>query len=99
MFAAALLPALLLALDFGRDALGANPIEEVTHRTGKSAIVLLGLTLAVTPLRRLTGWNGVIRLPVDSWNSTHASRRRGASVVRLRHPAQIKKPNRYSRQQ
>jgi sulfoxide reductase heme-binding subunit YedZ len=62
VFAAALVPALLLALDFGRDALGANPIEEVTHRTGKSAIVLLGLTLAVTPLRRLTGWNGVIRL-------------------------------------
>lgn len=49
-------------LDFARDALGANPIEEVTHRTGKSALVLLGLALAVTPVRRFTGWNGAIKL-------------------------------------
>jgi sulfoxide reductase heme-binding subunit YedZ len=49
-------------LDFARDALGANPIEEITHRTGKSALVLLGLSLAVTPVRRFTGWNGAIKL-------------------------------------
>ncbi|HSE28537.1 MAG TPA: protein-methionine-sulfoxide reductase heme-binding subunit MsrQ [Gemmatimonadales bacterium] len=62
MFAAALVPALLLVLDFARDALGTNPIEEITHRTGKTTIVLLGLTLAVTPVRRLTGWNGLVKL-------------------------------------
>lgn len=56
------MPALLLLLDFARDGLGTNPIEEVTHRTGKATIVMLGLTLAVTPLRRFTGWNGAIRL-------------------------------------
>ncbi|HJS48051.1 MAG TPA: protein-methionine-sulfoxide reductase heme-binding subunit MsrQ [Gemmatimonadales bacterium] len=56
------MPALLLLLDFARDGLGTNPIEEVTHRTGKTTIVLLGLTLAVTPFRRFTGWNSAIRL-------------------------------------
>jgi sulfoxide reductase heme-binding subunit YedZ len=62
IFAAAAVPALLLALDAALGRLGVNPIEEITHRTGKSTIVLLGLTLAVTPLRRLTGWNEAIRV-------------------------------------
>jgi methionine sulfoxide reductase heme-binding subunit len=59
---AALSPALLLAGDILRGALGANPIEEITHRTGKAALVLLVATLAVTPLRRATGWNSIIRI-------------------------------------
>jgi sulfoxide reductase heme-binding subunit YedZ len=42
--------------------LGANPIEKITHWTGYTALVLLMLTLAVTPFRRLTGWNEVIRI-------------------------------------
>jgi sulfoxide reductase heme-binding subunit YedZ len=42
--------------------LGANPIEMLTHWTGMTALVLLMLTLSVTPLRRLTGWNPIIRL-------------------------------------
>lgn len=41
--------------------LGANPIEEITHRTGDWTIRLLLATLAVTPLRRITGWNRLIR--------------------------------------
>ncbi len=59
--AVALVPAALIVADFLRDALGANPIEEITHRTGDWAIRLLIGALAVTPLRRLTGWNAVIR--------------------------------------
>jgi sulfoxide reductase heme-binding subunit YedZ len=59
--AAALVPAGLIVADLLRDALGANPIEEITHRTGDWTIRLLLATLAVTPLRRLTGWNGIIR--------------------------------------
>ena len=43
-------------------SLGANPVEFVTHSTGTWALVMLCLTLAVTPLRRLTGWNTLIRL-------------------------------------
>ena len=42
--------------------MGANPVETLTHVTGMSALVLLLVTLAVTPLRRLTGWNPLVRL-------------------------------------
>ena len=54
---AALVPAALIAWDALHDNLGANPIEEITHRTGDWTIRLLLGTLAVSPLRRLTGWN------------------------------------------
>ena len=37
--------------------LGANPIEKLTHVTGMTALILLLLTLSITPLRRMTGWN------------------------------------------
>jgi sulfoxide reductase heme-binding subunit YedZ len=43
------------------DDLGANPIEEITHRTGDWSLRLLLATLAVSPIRRLTGWNEVIQ--------------------------------------
>jgi methionine sulfoxide reductase heme-binding subunit len=42
--------------------LTANPIEMITNWTGFTALTLLMITLAVTPFRRLTGWNEVIRL-------------------------------------
>ena len=41
--------------------LSANPLEDITHRTGDWALRFLCITLAITPLRRLTGWNGAIR--------------------------------------
>ncbi len=41
--------------------LGANPVESVTHQTGDWALRLLLLTLAITPLRRLTGYSQLIR--------------------------------------
>jgi sulfoxide reductase heme-binding subunit YedZ len=41
--------------------LGANPIETITHTTGDWTLRFLLLTLAVTPIRRLSGWNPVIR--------------------------------------
>jgi len=37
--------------------LGANPIEEILHRLGGAALILLLTTLSVTPIRRITGWN------------------------------------------
>lgn len=37
------------------DGLGVNPIERLTHRTGEMALYCLLLSLAVTPLRMLTG--------------------------------------------
>lgn len=48
---------MLLGVDAWRDALGANPIEKVQHVTGEWTLRLLLLALAVTPLRRLTGWS------------------------------------------
>jgi sulfoxide reductase heme-binding subunit YedZ len=62
LFAACLVPAALLLSDFLRDNLSANPIEEITHRTGDWTLRLLLVALAVTPLRRVTGVNGLIRL-------------------------------------
>jgi sulfoxide reductase heme-binding subunit YedZ len=62
IIAAASLPASLILVDLLRDNLGANPIEEITHRTGDWTIRLLLGALAITPLRRLTGWNSIIRI-------------------------------------
>src|SRR5438128_401555 len=42
--------------------LGADPVREIIHRCGKTTLNLLLITLAVTPLRQITGWNQVIRL-------------------------------------
>jgi len=58
----ALAPGAWLVTGIFRGWLGANPIETLTHVTGMTTLVLLLLTLSVTPVRRLTGWNPVIRL-------------------------------------
>jgi len=41
--------------------LGANPVEAITHTTGDWILRFLLITLAITPLRMLTGWNWFIR--------------------------------------
>ncbi len=51
-----MLPALALAVALARDALGANPVEELTHETGEWGLRFLLASLAITPLRRLLGW-------------------------------------------
>lgn len=62
VWAACLLPLMLLVAGGLRDALGANPIEHITRATGDWTLRLLLLTLAVTPLRQLTGWHWLVRL-------------------------------------
>jgi methionine sulfoxide reductase heme-binding subunit len=57
-----LAPAAWLVAAIFRGWLGANPIEKLTHVTGMTTLLLLLVTLAITPLRRLTGWNPLIRL-------------------------------------
>jgi len=63
VFLACLLPALLVVTDAfeltGR--LGANPVEEIQDRFGIWALRFIMIALAVTPLRRLTGWNWLAR--------------------------------------
>lgn len=61
LWVACLAPALSLGVAALTDALGANPIEEVTHRTGWWALLLLTVTMAITPLRRLAGKPGWVR--------------------------------------
>jgi methionine sulfoxide reductase heme-binding subunit len=41
--------------------LSVNPLSDLTNETGVWALRFLCLTLAITPLRRLTGWNGLVR--------------------------------------
>jgi sulfoxide reductase heme-binding subunit YedZ len=61
VFLAGLLPAVWLAWQALHDQLGANPIRELEIQTGLWTLRLLALTLAISPLRRLTGHNGLIR--------------------------------------
>lgn len=58
----ALIPALLVAWDWQRGQLGANPVEFVTRMTGVMSLLFLVITLLVTPLRKLAGWNWLLRL-------------------------------------
>lgn len=61
VFVAATVPLLRLAVLGLGEGLGANPLEFVTRSTGTWTLVFLLLTLAVTPVRRLTGWSGIQR--------------------------------------
>lgn len=58
----ALVPFALLALRAINNDLGANPIETLNRTTGDWTIRFLMFVLAVTPLRKLTGWNALLRL-------------------------------------
>lgn len=62
IFLLCLVPMALIVFDGFTDSLGANPIEEITHRTGDWALRLLLITLAVTPARRLLNWTWATRL-------------------------------------
>lgn len=55
VFALALVPLLRLVWEGFSGSLGANPIARITHQTGLWALTLLLVTLAITPLRRITG--------------------------------------------
>lgn len=59
----AAVPAALLLWDAFRGRLGANPIQFAIHTTGMLALIFLTLSLAVTPVRKLTGqnWIGQVR--------------------------------------
>ena len=61
VFVAAWYPLARLVLFGLTDRLGANPIEFITRSTGLWTLVFLCITLAVTPLRRMTGINAVLR--------------------------------------
>jgi sulfoxide reductase heme-binding subunit YedZ len=62
LFLACLTPFALLAADGFRGELGVNPVETVTNTTGIWTLRLVMITIAITPIRWLTGWNPIIVL-------------------------------------
>ena len=62
VFGACLMPLAILAGQALTHNLGANPIAEITAQTGIWTLRMLLITLAVTPARRLTGWNRLMQL-------------------------------------
>jgi methionine sulfoxide reductase heme-binding subunit len=60
VFLVSLVPAVWLAFRAFNGMLGPNPVEDLLLTTGLWAFRFLLLSLAVTPMRRLTGWNRVI---------------------------------------
>jgi methionine sulfoxide reductase heme-binding subunit len=58
----ALAPLGLLLWDVATGGLGVEPVEALIRRTGWWALTILVATLAVTPIRRVTGWNRIIQI-------------------------------------
>jgi methionine sulfoxide reductase heme-binding subunit len=61
VFLACLAPMTWLAWGAVQGKLGANPISEITKETGTWTLRFVVLTLAITPIRRLAGWNVLVR--------------------------------------
>ena len=61
VFLVSLVPFVWLAWSLYTGNVGADPLNEITHETGLWALRFLCITLAVTPLRRITGWTPVVR--------------------------------------
>ncbi|HUJ96295.1 MAG TPA: protein-methionine-sulfoxide reductase heme-binding subunit MsrQ [Terriglobales bacterium] len=61
VFLACLVPLARLGWKAYASQLGANPIEVITHSTGDWLLIFLLVTLAITPLRKLTGQLWLIR--------------------------------------
>jgi methionine sulfoxide reductase heme-binding subunit len=62
VFLGCLTPAGLLMANGFRGELGVNPVETITNTTGIWTLRLVAATIAITPLRWLTGWNPLILL-------------------------------------
>jgi sulfoxide reductase heme-binding subunit YedZ len=62
VFLAALLPLGRLVLGLFLRALGTNPVEVIIQSLGTWTLVFLCATLAVTPLRKITGWHWLVML-------------------------------------
>jgi sulfoxide reductase heme-binding subunit YedZ len=64
VFLACLVPfgqLVLEAFEVAGFSLGANPVEELIHHCGLWGLKFLLITLAVTPVRRITGWAWLLR--------------------------------------
>ena len=61
VFAAALVPFAHLIWRGFNGGLTADPLVEITNQTGLWTLRFVVITLAITPIRRVTGWNPIIR--------------------------------------
>src|SRR6266498_961216 len=61
LFINALVPLALLSWDLFHKQVGANPLEFVTRTTGMLTLLFLVVTVAVTPARKITGLNWVVK--------------------------------------
>jgi sulfoxide reductase heme-binding subunit YedZ len=61
LFTNALVPLGMLLWDVYHKRVGANPLEFVTRTTGMLTLVFLTITLAVSPIRQITGLNRLIK--------------------------------------
>lgn len=61
LFVNGLVPLTLLLWDVYHHRVGANPLEFVTRTTGMLTLVFLLITLAVTPARKLSGLNWLVK--------------------------------------
>jgi sulfoxide reductase heme-binding subunit YedZ len=61
VFLAGLGPAVYLTWAALTGHLSANPLSDVTNETGVWTLRFVAITLTITPLRRVTGWNDLIR--------------------------------------
>jgi methionine sulfoxide reductase heme-binding subunit len=61
LFINGLVPITLLLWDVYHKQVGANPLEFVTRTTGMLTLIFLFLTLAITPVRKVTGLNWLVK--------------------------------------
>jgi sulfoxide reductase heme-binding subunit YedZ len=58
----ALIPLAVLLWRFQSNNLGVDPVRATLFHTGRTALVLLVLSLAVTPVKTISGWNQLVRV-------------------------------------
>lgn len=61
LFTVCLIPLAWMVWQASNQLLGSNPVEELLHQSGGWALRFILIVLAVTPLRKLTGWTMVLR--------------------------------------
>jgi sulfoxide reductase heme-binding subunit YedZ len=59
VFLLCLVPLAIAAFELATGRIRGDWVKEITHRTGYWGLILVTITLAITPLRRLTGWNAL----------------------------------------
>ena len=74
VFLGAAVPAVLLARETWEGNLGVDPVKTLLHETGESALLMLLISLAVTPLRRLFKVNRLqlVRRMLGLWAFAYA---------------------------